>query len=46
MNSLSHYDVVKKPGPEDQALVCPWKGVLVIAGVEALNPGVGSQESA
>ena len=34
---------VKNPGSEDKALVCPRKGLLVISGVEVLNPGVRSQ---
>ena len=31
------------PGPEDGALDCPWKGLLVLSGVEALNLGVSTQ---
>ena len=31
---------VKNLGPEDQALVCPWKGLLAIVGVETQNSGL------
>jgi hypothetical protein len=36
---------VKNPGPEDQALVGPWKGLLTIVGVETQNSEARSQES-
>jgi len=36
---------VKNPGPKDQALVYPWKGLLATAGVETQNSGARSQES-
>ena len=36
---------VKNPGPVDQALVGPWKGLLAIAGVETQNSEARSQES-
>ena len=36
----------KESYPEDQILVCPWEGLIVVSGVEASNPGVRSQESA
>ena len=32
---------VRNPGPEDLALICPRKGLLVVSE----NPGVRSQES-
>ena len=41
----SQTDKVKNPGPEDQALVCPWKGLLTIAGVETQNSETRNQES-
>ena len=37
--------IVKNPDSEDQALVCPWKGLLATAGVETQNSGARSQES-
>jgi hypothetical protein len=33
-NRLLMGEYVKNPGPEDQALVCPWKGLLVKANIE------------
>jgi hypothetical protein len=34
---------IKNPGPEDQALVGPWKGLSAIAGVETENSAARSQ---
>ena len=34
LKSKKFFDGNKNPGPKDQALICPWKGLLTIAGVQ------------
>jgi uncharacterized metal-binding protein len=37
-NSPTETGPVRNPGPDDKPLACPWKALLVISAVEALDP--------